>query len=79
LEHQIAIRIAIIGIEDLINRSGVQETADILAGHEMGDYVVHFAGWGDFSLAKRCFLPIGTDSMSERELTRPKQDRSRAG
>ena len=30
---------------------------------EMDDDVVHFAGWGDFSLTKGHFLPIKADSI----------------
>jgi hypothetical protein len=57
----------------------VQETADILAGDEMGYDVVHFAGWGDFSLTKGHFLPIGADSVRKGELMGLNQDGSGVG
>jgi hypothetical protein len=79
LEHQETVRIAVIRIEGLINSPGVQETADILAEDEMGDDVVHFAGWGDFSLAKGCFLPIRADSIVESELMGLNENTSIAG
>jgi len=41
----------------------MQEKTEILAVNEMGDDVVHFVGWGDFSLAKGRFLPIRADSL----------------
>jgi hypothetical protein len=34
----------------------------------MGDDVVHFIGWGDFSLAKGHFLPIRVDAVGIVEL-----------
>jgi hypothetical protein len=45
----------------------------------MGDDVVHFAGWGDFSLTKRHFLPIRADSVREGELLGFQQDGSLVG
>jgi hypothetical protein len=57
----------------------VQQTANILAGDEMSSDVVHFAGWGDFSLAKGQFLPIRPDAIAEGELMGLQQDGTVAG
>jgi hypothetical protein len=57
----------------------VHQTANILAGDEMGDDVVHFTGWGDFSLAKGHFLPIRADTVAEGELMGLQQDGALAG
>jgi hypothetical protein len=56
--------------ESLIISSGFQEMTDILAGDEMGDDddVVHFVGWGYFSLTERQFLPIRARPMDEGSL-----------
>jgi hypothetical protein len=45
----------------------------------MGDDVVHFTGWGDFSLAKGHFLPIRADTVAEGELMGLQQDGALAG
>jgi hypothetical protein len=79
LKHQKALGAAVVGIEDLINSSGAQQTANILAGDQIGDDVVHFVGWGDFSLTKGHFLPTGTDSICEGELMGFYEDGSFAG
>ena len=68
MEHQNTVRLSIVRIEDLIKCSGVQQTANILDRYEMGDDVVHFIGWGDFSLAKGHFLPIRVDAVGIVEL-----------
>ena len=45
----------------------------------MSSDVVHFAGWGDFSLAKGQFLPIRPDAIAEGELMGLQQDGTVAG